>query len=373
MHLSLYPRSVCACKHGKRPGKCRCANVVIHQCQRCKERRPPSIVELIEQKAMVKSFRISLSDPTALYLAPTEIIGSVVVHTEKPKRYRSINISLKGRAVASWSTNVGIRNMYLNHSREDYVLQSMSLWDNEEGTTDDYMLPPGEHTFPFSFTLAGLVLPSSFEGTHGNIRYTLEARIIKSSSGSFSLPLKPKYKTVTEDIQITERFDINQPALLSPVHCETQKTICCLCWASGPISLAVTVPRTGYCAGEGVPVIATVQNRTTRLIKLRASINRNVVYRARGATFRSKTQLCNYWSTPVQGQSLYRWIPAQYLTIPETALTLLSSSIINVTYALQIEVFVPWTRNFSISVPIVVGNISQQVSSDPITAVADQF
>eukprot|EP00731_Ephydatia_muelleri_P018515 Em0011g555a len=307
---------------------------------------------------MVKSFRVFLNLPNTLYVAPSEVVGSVVLCSEKPKSYRYISVSLTGKAVASWSTNVGIRNMHLNHASETYVIQSIDLW-NSEDDSNDHQLHPGEHTFPFCFTLAGLVLPSSFEGSHGYIRYTVEARIVKGSSAF----IKRKDKTASVVIQIAERVNINQPALLCPAHCETQKTICCLCCASGAITLAVTVPRIGYCIGEGVPVIATVQNRSSRLIALRASINRIVTYHARGATIRSKTQLCSYWSTPVQGQSLYRWIPAQHLNIPESALTSLSSSIISVTYELQIKACVPWTRNFSISAPIVVGNVPYQVPS----------
>ena len=307
---------------------------------------------------MGKIFRLFLSHSNALFVAPAEVTGSVVIYNEKPKSYRLISVSLTGKAIASWSTHVGIRNMYLNHSSEDFVIQSVDLWNNEQ-ESDDHLLPAGEHTYPFCFTLEGLVLPSSFEGSHGHIRYTVEATIVKVSSGF----LKRSNKTVSLFIKIAELVDINQPALLCPVHCETQKAICCLCCASAQISLTVTLPRTGYCIGEGIPVIATIQNRTSRLIMLRASINQTVVYHARGATFRSKTQLCSYWSTPVQGLSLYRWIPAQYLTIPDSALTLLSSSIISVTYALQIKVCVPWTKNFSICVPIVVGNVPHQVAS----------
>lgn len=307
---------------------------------------------------MVKSFRVFLSHPNALYVAPTELVGSVVLCNEKPKNYRYISISFIGRGVSSWSTNSGIRNMRLNHSSETYANQIIVLWNNEDDSSDRH-LPPGEHTFPFCFTLAGLVLPSSFEGSHGYIRYTVEARIVKEST-TF---IKRKDKTTSVVIQIAERVDVNQPVLQIPTHCDTQKTICCWCCASKPITLAVTVPRAGYCVGEGVPVIATVQNRTSRLFVLRASINQIVTYRAHGTTFRSKTQLCSYWSTPVQGQSLYRWIPSQYLTIPESALTSLSSSIITVTYVLQIKACVPWTRNFSISVPIIVGNVQYQSPS----------
>ena len=66
---------------------------------------------------------------------------------ENPKRYRYISVSLTGRAVASWSTHDGIRNMHLNNSSEYYVIQSISLWDNEDDSTADHQLPPGEHTF----------------------------------------------------------------------------------------------------------------------------------------------------------------------------------------------------------------------------------
>lgn len=92
---------------------------------------------------MVKSFRVFLSHPNALYIAPSEVVGSVVLCN----RYRYISVSLTGRAVASWSTHDGIRNMHLNNSSEYYVIQSISLWDNEDDSTADHQLPPGEHTF----------------------------------------------------------------------------------------------------------------------------------------------------------------------------------------------------------------------------------
>lgn len=41
---------------------------------------------------------------------------------------------------------------------------------------DEYVLPPGQHTFPFSFVLPPS-LPSSFEGGIGYVRYLVQGTI----------------------------------------------------------------------------------------------------------------------------------------------------------------------------------------------------
>ena len=197
---------------------------------------------------MVKDFRLELHNPSgqAVYIVPGEVAGTIVVVTDEAKSYNAITVSLRGFADVHWSETytTGSGNNRRTHTRhyhshEDYINEVIVLWNVEQ--VPNRVLNPGQYVLPFRFALARK-LPSSFAGAHGHIRYAVEARI---STGLFRFD-----KTVAANIQVIDTVDINVPALMSPVQYEDEKTICCLCCASPPISLTVNVPRTGFCIGH---------------------------------------------------------------------------------------------------------------------------
>lgn len=84
----------------------------------------------------------------------------------------SHSISLKLRTIAKHQI---IKDVYKNKK----PLKKIRRWFCPGlGMGDDNRLPPGQHVYPFTFTLPPN-LPSSFEGGTGYVRYTIKGTIDK--------------------------------------------------------------------------------------------------------------------------------------------------------------------------------------------------
>ena len=292
-----------------------------------------------------------------VYLVPGEVTGSIVVVTDGPMPYNAITVSLKGYADVHWTetyiveeggrhhrhTRTETRHF---HSHEDYINEVI------EAEHLPHRVLNGRHVLPFRFARLSANLPSSFDGEHGHIHYELEARI---STGHLHFD-----DTASAIVQIVDRVDINVPALMNPAQFEDEKTICCLCCASPPISLTVNLPRTGYCIGEGIELTASLDNGSGRAITLVATLTRRVTFTADGSTRESSNQLSSFQSPPVQGRTTFQWAPAEQLAIPSAIPTIANCGIINLRYNLRIEASIPWALDADIDIPITLGNVPPQ-------------
>ncbi|XP_061173611.1 arrestin domain-containing protein 3-like [Saccostrea echinata] len=140
------------------------------------------------------------------------------------------------------------------------------------GSDDDNILNPGQHVYPFWFSLP-LHLPSAFEGTHGYIRYTVK--------GTIGRPGKFDYHTV-RSFTVLEIMDLNKEALaLNAGEIQDSKYLCCLCCKSGPIAGTMKLNRMGYVPGESIYFEASAQNSTTRVCSMYAELEMVISYHAR--------------------------------------------------------------------------------------------
>ena len=301
-------------------------------------------------------FRLELNNQ-GVYVVPGEVTGTIVVVAYEPKSYNTITVRLKGYADVHWTETHTVKDGNENrtetrhfHSHEDYINEAIVLWSHEQAP--NRVLKPGQYVLPFKFALLSGRLPSSFVGEHGHIRYEVEARI---STGLFHFD-----KTIFTIIQVVDRVDINVPALMSPVQYEDEKTICCLCCASPPISLTVNVPRTGFCIGEGIPLTASLDNGSSRIISMSATVTQTVTFHAHGRTRSRPKRLNSFQSPPVQAQSTFDWTPAQQLAIPSAFPTITNCGIISLRYNLSIAAMIPGAIDSVINIPIVLGNVPPQ-------------
>ena len=308
---------------------------------------------------MVRDFRLELSSQ-GVYVVPGEVAGNIVVVTDEAKSYNAISITLRGYADVHWTETYTVNDQHGHsrtetrhyHSHHDYINEATILWNKEQ--VPNRVLNPGNYVLPFRFMLSGH-LPSSFAGQYGHIRYELKARI---STGLFHFD-----KTVSAIIQVVDRVDINVPALMSPVQYEDEKTICCLCCASRPISLTVNVPRTGFCIGEGIPLTATLDNGNGRIITMRATAIKTVTFHAQGRTKSITIELNAFQSPPVQPRSTYQWAPCEQLAIRSAIPTIANCDIIRLGYTLRIEANIPWALDAVINIPFTLGNVPSQSSA----------
>ena len=306
---------------------------------------------------IMKGFRITVQqeNPGQPYYTGSSVAGSLLVVVDKPKSCKHISIQFLGRADVHWkevvSEGVGedaSSRIKRYISSETYVNTELTLWTADQ--SQDGRLPPGQHSFPFRFDIPPNA-PSSFEGTLGSIRYTLRGRV---GTSLFKF-----------DHQIEARVPVQQvvgvcvPRLLQPVRQEVQKRVRHLLRASTPVVLTVTIPKTGYCLGETLPVHVAIENGTSRSITLNAVLSQAVAYRAQGVRRTEGKTLVSIVSDKIAPKNTREWDPTMQIPMTEV-LGNGSCSIIQESYLLTVTAVIPWASNLSTSVHLKLGNIYQQ-------------
>ncbi|XP_059477948.1 uncharacterized protein LOC132198144 [Neocloeon triangulifer] len=218
----------------------------------------------------LEKFQIFFELVPPIFYGGQTLNAKVVVVNSKPIQMKAFYIRVKGRCKMrsqSWrleSSEVdslipNFRNAPSNNDRrnlkgyndsEDYINDQFAIF----GWGNDGTLEPGEYSFPFTYTLP-MNLPSSFETKFGCIRYTLMAEmhqpwtVVNHKARAFFAIICP--------------LDLNSfPQLTDPVTKEIAKKLCCLCCASGPINIILSLPVGGAVPGETILPTLEVENNS---------------------------------------------------------------------------------------------------------------
>lgn len=303
----------------------------------------------------MSNLRIALVQerPDQVYYSGSAIAGNVLLGITEPKSYKYVSIQFVGRSYVHWeerrtetSGNQRREVIYRYTSEEPYVDERLMLWTCQQ--SPDGKLGAAEYSWPFSFTIPPLA-PSSFEGTVGNIRYSLEARI---GAGILKFDHSIEVK-----VPVQQLVRVTDPRLLLPERLEIEKTLCCLCCASGPIVLNASVPKTGFCVGESFTLHTSVENGSNRRITLSASICQLVVYTAQDHQRTSRKTLSNFESDPIEPRTTREWDPV--VAVPVTEI-IGSCQNIQIEYTLVVAAKIPGALDLSRAIPLHLGNCSVQ-------------
>ena len=232
------------------------------------------------------------------------------------------------------------------------------LWNSQQ--SPDGKLPPGQYNWPFSFIVPPTA-PSSFEGSVGNIRYSLVGTIVTG--------LLKFNQNVELRIPVQQLVKITDPRLLQPVRQEVQKKICCLCCASGPIVMTVAVPKTGFCIGESFQLHTSLENGSNRGLTMNASITQRVVYHAQGHRRLGGKTLVSIGSDQIEPQASRNWDPT--ITIPTNDVEIVhetSCHNINITYTLHVTCQVPSAFDLPVAIGLQLGNCQDEQAAVAVPA-----
>ena len=309
---------------------------------------------LVQAPSTMKVFQLQLNDPpNGAYFPGMTVTGSVFIINNKRKDYKAIKVTILGFAHVYWTeTHRSGRHRHTESfiSHEDYLNIFTFVWDKTTAA-DGGKFPAGNYQFPFSFQLVGNNLPASYEGTLGQIRYTIEARIIKGN---------PKKRDTVDEttINVVNVVKINHPDLLQPRTMEVQKTLCCWCCTSGPIVITTHIPRTGYCIKEDcIPMEVSVENGSSRNIRqVIVSIHKLVQYRARGRYRFDRLDIATVASEPIHAYNTTVWQPPP-LAVPDTPATSVNCGILQVNYFLRVTAAITFATNPTVDIPLVLGNM----------------
>lgn len=228
----------------------------------------------------LREFTIEFDKDKEVYDSGELISGYVSVNLADEKFLRGIHMTFTGRAGVEWTEieSRGKAKVTIHYlAGETYFDHEITIYgkDKSAGEDDQIQLPAGSHKFPFKFQLPDAAMPCSFEGSLGHIRYIARAVIDR--------PWKFDHVTKRAFSMVGIPYDLNRVQdALSPVNCEDEKTVCCLCCATGPITVSCNTDKRAYVPGETIYISAVLNNHSNRSVhSLEAELIQSVTYFAR--------------------------------------------------------------------------------------------
>lgn len=198
----------------------------------------------------IEDFRVVLKDEVAVYFPGQTVHGKVHFTLTESVSSKGVRLEGNGKAFVRWTTSDG-KHTYTFVGREDY-LQSVENLLYEDGR--EFEIPAGRHEFPFSFQLPEGI-PSSFEGKHGRVRYSIKAVIVRS--------------LLQRNFECKQPFTVNAPLDLNtiteakmPGSGSAVKNKFSLLRTSGPISIKVWIDHCGFVPGQKIFFNATIDNQS---------------------------------------------------------------------------------------------------------------
>lgn len=286
-----------------------------------------------------------------IYYPGETVSGTVEFTLTEPKRYNSIKVDFLGGAKVRWS---GWSRSIIG--QEKYIKESMQLWNPEQSHCGT--IGPGFFSFQFQFAIPSHV-PSSFEfqgrrNASANISYKIEARAVSTGALQFD-------RKTSSEILIAQLISINGANQAAPVRQVKQKQVGCLriCCAAGNVEFVAKLPHTGYCVTnqDVIPLMVDVQNNSTRVISMKASILQQVELSVRNHHLVSYKSMSKISSDVVRPGATYIWNPTDWIVPPEIQPSLLGCRIIQADYFLMVSAVISHAVNLNCCIPLLLGNL----------------
>uniref|UniRef100_A0A1B0EUE3 Putative arrestin domain-containing protein 3 n=1 Tax=Lutzomyia longipalpis TaxID=7200 RepID=A0A1B0EUE3_LUTLO len=291
--------------------------------------------------------------PTTVYYSGQLLAGNVRLTMGRPQRLRAICIYVTGSGRVSWTSYTAITDKIetVEHSgNEEYINCCTCAYNAASGSS--FELPAGVNVYSFKFTLP-MWLPSSFEGTHGYIRYAVD--VVLERPWKFD-------KTFKKPFPVCRTLDLNRDLSLSlPAQMEYKKQFVLSYATRGILSITVNVLKTGYVSGGVIPIEAVVANNSSYSInKIAFSIRKIITYKCTYPMKAEKEEVTTVKEKFVDCLIENEQISfMERLEIPETTPTTLHfCNVLNIAYEARVVAVVPGlTANPSVAIPIVIGTI----------------
>ncbi|OWF48204.1 Arrestin domain-containing protein 3 [Mizuhopecten yessoensis] len=297
---------------------------------------------------------VTIDGGKEVYRSGEAVKGVWRVHVNERVTVNDISISLNGESYVKWTeTNSDARAPDLKFiSREHYTNQKKYV------VYDKTTLEAGVYEYPFNYPLPTDKMPSSFEGKRGCSRYWLFLKI--------SRPLP--WRDVISDKCITfiDDVNINMQYYSKPVTRKKSTRLSKLLGFgdAGEVTLTAKIPRTGFCAGEAIPVTVVAVNASRKdLGKLKVSLVQSVDYNANGDAKTEKTFICTKTGSDPIGQGQTRSWKNELLYIdavpPSTRMR--ASFCLVVSYMIKVYIDIPLLSggDLVLWLPITIGTVPQ--------------
>jgi len=289
---------------------------------------------------------ILLDSPTKVFFPGQTVTGKLsVCVTGEIATLNGIRAEVKGSSSVWFSKQYG-RTTVPFYASECYFEQRIPIQSSENG--DSFVMPVGEHQFPFAFVLPQNI-PSSYENRNGKVRYSVKAVVDRSWKTNYTCKLPFSVNTFLDLNTISE-------AEMS-TNGTNSKTLGIPPFNSKPIEGKVWIDRIGYVPGESIIVSGHVVNKTgkrMRATKIRlVEITEYYASKEKHVTMRVINEVCTG-----EFDKSYEWDQVPIMVPPVVPSGLSHCNIMLVGYRIQLIVD-PRALSTNLVVPInvIIGNI----------------
>ncbi|XP_063673910.1 arrestin domain-containing protein 2-like isoform X2 [Bolinopsis microptera] len=301
----------------------------------------------------VSYFSIELDKPP-VYFAGETVRGKVLLHVNHPIYIRGLFIQIKGDCNVHWTEKC---NGYKAEPRHYRNYQQCLGWSHFflGNPRTVVKLEPGAHEFEFNYTLPRKI-PSSFEGSHGNIRYFVMSQLDWPGGNHFQQTL--------QCITVNSIFDLN----LSPdtKSSEERKTEHHQVLLRRSLKTTLNVPRKGFVPGQTVTAFASVDNKTMHsVISSKTELVEVCKYQACDQEQTTKRVVAKCKRGPIPRGTKDTWhVMLDIPPIPPSGLVY--CHIIHLEYYIKLTVETVRLPKQKLQIPLIIGTI-------PLKEDADQF
>ncbi|XP_008299391.1 arrestin domain-containing protein 3-like isoform X3 [Stegastes partitus] len=283
------------------------------------------------------------------------VCGQVALEVAKDCEIESLSIKFKGKAEVLWTERHG-KTTVTYHSKDKYFSfkhyftgggkeegDEQTLLPTQNLNTYSNVVAPGTHVYPFSFQIPFQDMPSSFKGSVGKVVFLLEATLSRSMRIN---------KRDSTKINFVSNVDWNSvPGLMTPQHESKEKKS--ILFSSGTVAMDVNIEKTGFVQGEGLKVVAFIQNNSSREIKPKYCVYRKHSFFARGKRRLDTKNLFKEVGDPIPPSSNQN--VTRVITIPhDLEPSILNCSILKVEYRLRVYLDVKYASDPELKFPIII-------------------
>ncbi|XP_055375341.1 arrestin domain-containing protein 3-like [Condylostylus longicornis] len=289
------------------------------------------------------------------YCSGSLITGQVKIILDNATEFQGVLLKIIGKAYVNWSEadpNNSTSNQEIYTSCENY-LNSVIYLIGSNKFDETSTIEPGTHIFNFSCKLPSQ-LPTSFEGSHGYIRYS--AHLILDRP-------KKLNETLITGFTVINILDLNHEflSLRTPTTVEIEKNFMFWPCTNKPLIIRLTIPQTGYVCGQNVHASIQIVNQSAQ------KINSVKIYLMKISKFTSDFPLTK---TKIEERSIAKnYITAIKnepeenfkcdLQIPSTSATCLESICknIQIQYEIRAKATIEGYLSPIAAIPITIGNV----------------
>uniref|UniRef100_A0A3Q3EJQ6 Thioredoxin-interacting protein-like n=1 Tax=Labrus bergylta TaxID=56723 RepID=A0A3Q3EJQ6_9LABR len=259
------------------------------------------------------------------------VSGHVTLEVAKDCQIESLMVQFKGKSEVLWTERHG-QVTVVYHSKDKYFsIKHYFIRDkNAKGkSVNNNVVAPGCHVYPFTFHVPLQSMPSSFKGSVGKITYTLKAVLSRS--------MRVNQKDKTNINHVSNADMSSDPVLMIPQHEAKDKKM--KFFTSGSVAMDVNLEKTGFFQGEGIRVMACIENNSSREIKPKYCLYRKHSFFANSSRRVSTKDLLKEVGEPIPASTSVK--VSKVIAIPHDAEpSILNCSNIKAEYRLRVSISV---------------------------------